>query len=1626
MKVDPKKLVMTGIGVGENDSIEEGYHLRWFGRNLELPESAFPNMDFIYRFFKDPKNGLHFFEESKDVYNPVPPAFEIYRRRHHINLDIVNEVYLSSSLFRSLLKGKKRSINLGGTIVSVKRNRIKARNWIAVILEHFFNMLEILLTFLLPPSLYNFLKNIIWSEPVIVIKFPATVHFLTVEGISLKKPRILMSLFADDDPEPIRSENLYWGEGGFFTRRIKKVEIDQGHYDKIHINTHTIPSLKITFIKMSDDTSIASDPENSQPHEWIPIRTIPFITLFQFWDGAKSHHFDHEIKNRYLEFQDTDSQLSNDAKLDLKYGVVFSRLQMAFIALHLKNTVEGCRFLNQSPYNNFPDIDYDAEAIFNILSIDPINATLLGFKYTDTARDQNQLNPITGITYDYMVATKWQSRQQDRICYITLNVLATDDEPKKITPEIYPPQNLHGKQEEGLSWHGRTSLYRSGLYWDKPEAPEGKYKAYDVVGYDIYRSEVESQNGKCITLYFDDSATDDEQKVIDKPVILSSTHSLPGIEKERSHYTGTQLLGLEIDKAIKERNTSFLLTAEHYLALQAMKSEGRMQFFGTDNKNIEFSTPLFNEWLPIIDTKRTVYYKNRAFDIFGRTSGLNSNKCEVVLTRLYPPPEIINLSAFFIDEDKKNLQVTWSVNGYQQYTGERINHFNIVNREIPAEDKVRSFDPENNEPESDWRKFGNEWKDRILNSSPVSFTPPYDVKVIDDIKPLNGAVIAGVIKNVQSTTSNIIIPGEGNSNEEIESSDYESKLVNGSILIVTTDQAFLGLSPFVDIVERFRQRPGGITPPDIDTLKLRIRDEIYSVIGFEQGKSLRLMIDFPYDARIYKSPEDHFSSIYRGNVEFELLFEQVKDEFEFNLDIKFDHIIAKNANIAENINEVYSTATPVDDKLRLIFEEIDANASLSSIEKKQEKEIESTKYILSNRRTISLEVLLDITGRENWFTKGAVFEYQYPGEEGKIFRLPVNDIEVEIDKDKPIHRGPQNERSFLREITIESIVQDGIDRENYLNPIPIFPYEMIERLVKGETISILVKIKRAPIFLIAVETQVVLPEKLMLSKGGYLSYLDDDNNLIICEVITRPFPIDTRYKCSFFVRGMQVVSSSRANNYFGIDYAFPGINKECQFLPVYSLLIENLRSKFTGRDTEPILINLAVSTHRIPAPGNGYPAEELANLVSVPVEVQIPPLKPALPATFQFSQTGDAFVDPFVDVFASLPKILDNKKVVQYEIDFTSAELMKETTLPQPSENIIYEVFRAPEQGLIIAQSKMESSADDAVLTFLRKTRDEIRQSVITSLIDNWDNATDSFKNSFSLVARINSTKFIDQIEAAASGRYYYAVRAYSEGAPPSDLSLLPFRVNIPDRRPPAAPNFRVERKEDIFWKPNREPDIYCYEVYRADNFADSDDIRRMSRIGKLFLNQADLDTVPAAEADISGLACHAPLMLKSMTRRLSVKRPDANPGKIDLIFGISSVGIAAENKIRGVYKDNSGDSDVPDEESLGEFDFGNETTDSANLLIGGAALSGDGRSIINVVLNHKDRAAVIFEDDEGNIRIMRSINYHSIDLSGIPSDKLGSINGIYPRKKLEVKGKRISLIFEPAVHGILSIDSIP
>jgi len=901
MKVDPKKLIMTGIEAGPDETIEESYQLRWFtGPDLKFPATAFPDEETVNNFVNAESPGdLEF--NQKQI-----PAFHIFRRRHHFHLD--HNIRLSTRDIRFLMAGWVPSIIRYGIKITAKRSLTlfksesnQSGSLLNKLQTFFVSTLLLLLNFVSKvfPFISSWLSQ--WTTVEIMVSFPKTVHCLEVEshvqGI-WSFHYLQMNCYANDDPEPIRTELFNWTKVTFW-ERFAKVTIDQGHYDLLRIRFNQFFPIDIRFSYMVEDVTMAQDPENPSNREWVNIAYVPFITSFRNWELARDHHFQHIIKNRYLDFQYPSLSLSPEEeirqKLDLKYGDVFKKLQQIFLLLKYTENLNNESFIEELN-ESLTGLEFKPYTILQILSIDPIIATLLGLKYADAPGGHNPNPPNLRETYDYMVATAWQN-EDERICYISQKVS------HKTTPRLLPPSELIGAQEEGLRWEGDTSLYHAGLNWTISERKHAEYKYYEPVAFDIWRGD-QVDSGNWVTLYYDESAEQNRYRVVDKPVVVPESFRYPVEQEERSRYSHTQLAALDLDRALREQNSSFLITADNVSAYETMNSQGRIRFLATEKTTTKKSPPKFNEWLSITDTQRSVFYKARGIDIFGRVSD-ESNPVKATLTRKYPPPEVIGLRAYLIENNAvnntKDLMVTWRLGPYQEGTGEKINHFNVVHKEMKTKDKVRSFDWDNPDSGLEWRKFGNEWTP-ILDIEPISYDEPIDLHIKGVTEDWNEFSISGTIENISMSTSQMVVTEGEAGSQTIKISDYESKLISGFPLTIKTDQCFWGISPFVDINDRYRQQDNSISV-ELDNLKLRIGNDLYDVIAFEGGQSLRLVINFNQDCE-RESACDAFKSLYGINPSFTLQFTNVKTVIEWNQRITLNDLKESDVGLKEKFERM--------------------------------------------------------------------------------------------------------------------------------------------------------------------------------------------------------------------------------------------------------------------------------------------------------------------------------------------------------------------------------------------------------------------------------------------------------------------------------------------------------------------------------------------------------------------------------------------------------------------------------------------------------------------------------------------------------------------------------------------------
>jgi hypothetical protein len=638
-----------------------------------------------------------------------------------------------------------------------------------------------------------------------------------------------------------------------------------------------------------------------------------------------------------------------------------------------------------------------------------------------------------------------------------------------------------------------------------------------------------------------------------------------------------------------------------------------------------------------------------------------------------------------------------------------------------------------------------------------------------------------------------------------------------------------------------------------------------------------------------------------------------------------------------------------------------------------------------------------------------------------------NDEEVADNRYSPT-------RQFLAELTLGQVILDVESDSSMGNPVPIFPEALLNDAIAAGVSNQQFEIRLPPIRRVESNQQATASTnavtQLKASRGGDLTFLHTEGEHkteIVCEVLTRPAPLPGEgQRLSFLYRQAQFLPAESLG---------PKKNDPCAFYTVYreEIPLEDIPELEAMESLKTI--NIAVSAHPKP-PEDGYDTKDEENLVSVPVQVRISAVQPQIDIPgFQIFEVA----------YTSLPKLLDNRKVVQYKIKLDDFQLMK-GMLPTIPANSELELYRAPEDGLrmlILEHMKLlipldpyndmdfkkfvnlendphfdlqafidlEPNQDletnqrysNAFNTFNQMTAQQSYQAITTRLIQFWNHDKYNLKNAFQPIGKIpkptvpeDKPHFIDELEGIAAGNIFYAVRAVRKGTSGcnscSDLKLLPFRAAIPDTSPPTSPNVtktaRVKRGMKINWLPNREPDIYAYEVHRFTAVAQTSALRNRSLLQILYVDHTS--------ARSGGqLVQRAPLLLKSVKKEILVRNQI-----IDLVFPVELYGLTGINDILALYLRNE---DVPSYyESMRIEEFNGDTSNYWAKL-SNPTLSADHRRIEGVALttdagdevfvNGTKTWLVIRRDNENDLL---ELAFHTIEVEGVPVDLLADVDTLY------------------------------
>lgn len=723
--VDPDLLSMVGIETTAGDTIEAGYHLRWFC-DLGYPAEAFPTDDSVLDSFvmgngterlefdnvesavtvdepperrteeegradedtEPTRSGLIAAAEARSleslrddvVNNGVPPAFLLYRRPHHEHYDHrrrIDEARLRIARRGDPSQGDGLELHVGPARLEDVFRDAPDSLW----KQHF------------PAASVGATRRrgLEWARDeegeVLRISFvqpngegPRAVHFLRfdirVESSRRPAPLVLLG-YEGVDWDPVRrhwvewerrwiDDDSWWTGPAVWAAQVRFV---RGHYRSIELVTEKdrLEPFSLAFSYMDEDTEVADNPDDPAPGEWVPVDAVPFITALRTWDAARNVRLRHPTSNRYVDFDGLD--LPDDAgdPLNFKYERLFPRIQQAFLRL---------RYAQR---HNIPVLEAVAERHgttklrsrpklwYRLWALDPIVATLVGEKYTDHPRAHAYNPPIPGTTYDYMVTTAWQPPAQ-RLCYIAQKVS------RETTPPVLPPRELSAEQAKGLHREGDRALYRGVVSWRPPLVPEEDEDPdyHEPPLFDVRREDDDGEVS-LLTHYYDENEPVPKERFVDSPV--HGAVSPPDIRSEevREELTPRQRDALRLQQVLQAQDSAATITGAQAAAHGEMRDTSLSDFFGPADPSVAYT-----DWLELSASQeqRSFLYEIRSIDLFGRTSDW-TGPVELIMTHDVSVPEATGVRAALVAGGEE-VRVSWKLGAHEARSGAPVNHFNVL------------------------------------------------------------------------------------------------------------------------------------------------------------------------------------------------------------------------------------------------------------------------------------------------------------------------------------------------------------------------------------------------------------------------------------------------------------------------------------------------------------------------------------------------------------------------------------------------------------------------------------------------------------------------------------------------------------------------------------------------------------------------------------------------------------------------------------------------------------------------------------------------------------------------------------------------------------------------------------
>jgi len=457
-----------------------------------------------------------------------------------------------------------------------------------------------------------------------------------------------------------------------------------------------------------------------------------------------------------------------------------------------------------------------------------------------------------------------------------------------------------------------------------------------------------------------------------------------------------------------------------------------------------------------------------------------------------------------------------------------------------------------------------------------------------------------------------------------------------------------------------------------------------------------------------------------------------------------------------------------------------------------------------------------------------------------------------------------------------------------------------------------------------------------------------------------------------------------------------------------------------GGRAAPETIEIAVATHCLA--GSSGCTTDLDNLVSAPIRLRLPAAAPSA-AAYAAPPACTPGSDPFVDRYPELPKILDNRKVVQVKLDLADSRFwFTAQSLTAGSE---WEVSRTTEDAVRSTmlhdrrRPRCPSpeppncpAPDPSPADFAKLSADDQHCHIVTRLTNDWTDPNYSLQSAFQPVGRVHLSgtpvkgDFLDEIDGSGAAFIYYAVKPIRFGGPRPAAALLKLCVKVPDVRPPAGPAVSVARHGDgravLEW--TTDASILAYDVHVLRNGVEPP--RRATRVARLFQRAADAMTGTFVLA-------RRPLAMRPRQVRLVARAAGAGVADIDLRFSLAGLGIATAGRIRALYRR----ADLPPSRELLQTDFARDPKNLWSYV----TVSTDTRRLLGVPLTDGEHVAVVFIDGAGRYRTMDTIDFHHLPSSEAPNVDLSSVRAVIPLMRPVAVGHRVCLFLDSASHAISS-----